>query len=177
MHVRPVEQVADADRGADPVISEALEMVDEVLVKVSFDIVPSDTFWNPKWPCRSVMVGITVLPVRSTCVAPAGTCSSPRRPTRVNRPFSTVKAELSIGALPSPVIRRAPSYTVTAAVWLFTAEGPPAAQTRHANSSGYRTLLPVRMEASLDVTRFVSPTGVAHSGRPRGPPLTQSMLL
>ena len=42
-------------------------------VKVSFDIVPAGMFWNPKWPCRSTSVGITVLPEMSTRVAPAGT--------------------------------------------------------------------------------------------------------
>ena len=44
--------------------------------------------------------------------APGGACTSPRRPTRVNRAFSTRKAEFSIGALPSPAMRRAPSYSV-----------------------------------------------------------------
>ena len=35
------------------------------------------------------------------------------RPTRVNRLFSTMNAEFSIGALLSPVMSRAPSNTVT----------------------------------------------------------------
>ena len=58
---------------------------------------------------------MTVLPVRSTRAAPGGAGTSPRRPTRVNRPFSTRNAESSIGAPPSPAIRRAPSYSVTVA--------------------------------------------------------------
>ena len=77
-------------------------------------MVPSATFWNPTWPWRSTSVGMTVLPVRSTRVAPAGACTSPRRPTCVNWLCSTMNAEFSMGALPSPVISRAPSKTVTA---------------------------------------------------------------
>src|SRR5215510_7468780 len=68
------------------------------------------------WPCRSTFAGITVLPVRSTCRAPAGIWIWPRRPTRENRFPSTMNAEFSIGAVPSPVINRAPSNTVTGGV-------------------------------------------------------------
>ena len=57
----------------------------------------------------SISAGMTVFPVRSTRVAPAGSCTSPFRPTFVNLPFSTRKAELSSGAPPSPVMSRAPS--------------------------------------------------------------------
>src|SRR5436853_2296396 len=70
-------------------------------------------FWKPMCPCRSTSVGITVLPRRSTCFAPAGACRSARRPAQVNWFFSTMKAESSMGALPSPVMSRAPSKTVT----------------------------------------------------------------
>src|SRR5438477_11429071 len=67
---------------------------------------------------------MTVLPVRSTCCAPAMAATSPRLPTRVNWPFSTINTEFSIGAFPSPVISRAPSNTVTRAgtTWLFICE-------------------------------------------------------
>src|SRR5437867_3674807 len=68
------------------------------------------------WPCRSTFAGITVLPVRLTRCAPAGMGISPRRPTRVNRLPSATNAEFSIGARPSPVMRRAPSKTVTSDV-------------------------------------------------------------
>ena len=58
---------------------------------------------------------MTVLPVKSTRLAPGGAWTVPRRPTRVNRAFSTRNAESSIGAPPSPVMRRAPSYKAAAA--------------------------------------------------------------
>ena len=57
----------------------------------------------------SINAGITVFPVRSTRVAPAGSCISPFRPTLANRPFSTRNAELSIAASGFPVTKRAPS--------------------------------------------------------------------
>src|SRR5262245_52605043 len=57
---------------------------------------------------------MTVLPVRSTRRAPAGTVSAPLRPTWVMRVPSTTKAESPIGVPPSPVISRAPSNTVVA---------------------------------------------------------------
>src|SRR5215510_8820144 len=56
--------------------------------------------------------GITVLPERSTRVAPAGGWRSPFFPTHVKVSPSTRNAELSIGALPSPTMRRAPSNHV-----------------------------------------------------------------
>jgi hypothetical protein len=61
-----------------------------------------------------MIAGITVLPVRSTLEAPSGRETSPLRPTRVNVPPSTTKAEFSIGAPASPVISVAPSNSVTA---------------------------------------------------------------
>src|SRR5215813_11890867 len=65
------------------------------------------------WPCRSTLAGMTVLPVRLTRRAPGGTAIWPRRPTREKRFPSTMNAEFSIEALPSPVIKRAPSNIVT----------------------------------------------------------------
>jgi hypothetical protein len=47
--------------------------------------------------CALIIAGITVLPVRSTCAAPAGTATAPFRPTAVMRPFCTTKAPFSIG--------------------------------------------------------------------------------
>src|SRR5262245_4729765 len=58
-------------------------------------------------------VGITVLPARFTRVAPAGTRTSPVRPTAVKRLPVTTKVAFSIGARPSPTMTRAPSKTVT----------------------------------------------------------------
>src|SRR5580704_17432070 len=105
-------------------------------VKVAFDMVPAGRSWNPKWPCRSTSVGITVLPEMSTRIAPGGTGTSPRRPIWVNRLFSTMKAEFSIGALPSPVMRRAPSNTVTGACTGACAGAEPAiARIRPAENS------------------------------------------
>lgn len=54
------------------------------------------------------MPGITVFPLRSTRVAPAGSLRSPFLATCVNFSPSTIKAELSI-ELPSPTMSRAPS--------------------------------------------------------------------
>src|SRR5688572_11358413 len=56
--------------------------------------------------------GMTVLPVRSTRVAPGGTFASPSTPTQANRPPSTMNAAFSIAGRPSPTIRRAPENTV-----------------------------------------------------------------
>src|SRR5579871_608589 len=64
------------------------------------------------WPCRSTLAGITVLPVRSTRLAPGGTASSPFRPTAVNCVSATTNAEFSM-VLPSPAMSLAPSKTVT----------------------------------------------------------------
>src|SRR5262249_39253964 len=83
------------------------------------------------WPCRSVIVGMTVLPVRSTRVVPAGTNTSARRPAAMKRVPSTTNAAFSM-TLPSPVISRAPSYTVTP--WAFAAEYP-IIRTNAADSS------------------------------------------
>src|SRR5688572_7454846 len=55
---------------------------------------------------------MTVLPLRSTNAAPTGGVTSPFLPTRVILSLSMRNAESSIGALPSPVIRRAPSKNV-----------------------------------------------------------------
>src|SRR5882672_411983 len=86
---------------------------------------------------------MTVLPVRLTRIAPAGTCTSPRLPTRVNRLFSTMNAESSMGALPSPVISRAPSNTVTrlAPAWPVTCDEHAAANNRHATTSTQEDIL------------------------------------
>src|ERR1700681_2833819 len=57
----------------------------------------------------SMSAGMTVFPVKSTRAAPAGSWSSPFLPTLVNFVPSTRNDEFSIGARPSPAIRRAPS--------------------------------------------------------------------
>src|SRR5262245_36482260 len=62
------------------------------------------------------MAGITVLPARSIRVAPAGAAISPLRPMRVMVPRSARMALFSSTALPSPVIRRAPSNSMVCAV-------------------------------------------------------------
>src|SRR5687767_15126409 len=59
-----------------------------------------------------MIAGITVLPVRSTRRAPAGALTAVRGPTCVILPPSTTNAAFSMGARPSPTIRRAPSNTV-----------------------------------------------------------------
>jgi Family of unknown function (DUF6152) len=80
-------------------------------VKFSFDVVPSMMFSKPRCPCKSVFVGMTDLPVRSTRAAPAGAATSPLFPTLVNLPPSMTKAPSSM-AVPSPVITLAPSNSV-----------------------------------------------------------------
>ena len=78
-----------------------------------------------------MIAGMTVLPVKSTRAAPAGTFNCPLVPTWVNRLFSTMNAEFSIGARPSPTMSRAPSNTVTPAgcgAWL--APGVESAATK-----------------------------------------------
>ena len=89
------------------------------------------------WPWRSIIVGMTVLPVRSTRAAPAGTRTSPLRPTCVNRLFSTMNAEFSMGALPSLVMSRAPSNTVTpvGGAWASARGEQAEARHRHAATS------------------------------------------
>ena len=62
----------------------------------------------------SMIAGITVLPARLTRRAPAGTGTSPPRPTCMMRVPSTTNAAFSI-AVPSPTISGAPSNTVTRA--------------------------------------------------------------
>ena len=101
---------------------------------------------------------MTVLPVRSTRTAPAGTCSSPRRPTRVNCVFSTMNAEFSMGALPSPVMRRAPSNTVAPA-WPSSG-ATRATRIRHDTASRYNTAFVTRrMTASwLMRSRYIWPS-------------------
>src|SRR5262245_49974451 len=70
-----------------------------------------------------MMAGITVLPSRSTRRAPAGSATSPLRPMRVIVPLSTRIAEFSIGGVPSPGIRRAPSNRVACASAVVVANG------------------------------------------------------
>src|SRR5437764_688877 len=63
------------------------------------------------WTWTLFSAGITVRPVRSTRAAPAGAATAPFCPTAVIRPSRTTNAPFSIGALASPMISRAPSYT------------------------------------------------------------------
>src|ERR1700686_4107721 len=105
------------------------------------------------WPWRSMMAGMTVLPARSTRTAPAGICKAPCRPTWVNWLFSTTKAEFSMGALPSPVMRRAPSKTVTAGARFSTLEEQLEAKRRHTRSVKRDSRLVRYISASCD--RFV----------------------
>src|SRR3954470_5970604 len=61
----------------------------------------------------SMIAGITVLPARLTCVAPAGARTSAALPTCTNRAPLTRNEAFSIGARASPTMTRAPSNTVT----------------------------------------------------------------
>src|SRR5215204_6205135 len=58
-----------------------------------------------------------------------------------------MKAEFSIGALPSPVMRRAPSNTVTAD-WPFTSEALPASSKPKAASKDVEILFAQPMQSS-----------------------------
>ena len=81
------------------------------------------------------MVGITVLPARLTRVAPAGTVTLPLGPTCAMRPPVTTMVALSIGALPSPTMTRAPSKAVVpAGAWAPTGCGP----TQTSSAAGRR---------------------------------------
>jgi hypothetical protein len=53
--------------------------------------------------------GITVLPDRSTRLAPDGAVTVPLAPTRTIIPFSTRNTDCSTAGVPSPGISRAPS--------------------------------------------------------------------
>ena len=70
--------------------------------------------------------------------------------------FSTMNAEFSIGALPSPVMSRAPSNTVTpvAGIWLRTSEGLPSARNRDATKSRHDILLAWHIPASCEIIRM-----------------------
>src|SRR5262245_14886961 len=86
---------------------------------------------------------MTVLPRRLTTFPPRGAAISPRLPTAVNRPFSTTNAASSIGARPSPSIKRAPSKSTAGAVVCAsitgdTAEKPAIAAARANNSAATR---------------------------------------
>src|SRR5262249_31080710 len=91
---------------------------------------------------------MTVLPVRSTRVAPAGTNTSARRPAAMKRVPSTTNAAFSM-TLPSPVISRAPSYTVTGG-WAF-----PLALPANSGAAAKTSRLVCIIEASLGLTIVV----------------------
>src|SRR3954469_15200311 len=93
------------------------------------------------WLWGSTIAGITVFPVRFTRVAPARGCTSPWRPTRANRLFSTRKAEVSI-TRPSPVMSRAPSNSVVsppAGPWPAESHADAARNNRATASFAFRT--------------------------------------
>ena len=66
-----------------------------------------------RWVCVSMITGITVLPAKFTCVAPAGARTSAALPTCANRAPFTMNDAFSIGGRASPTMTRAPSKTVT----------------------------------------------------------------
>src|SRR6185295_16798484 len=78
-----------------------------------------------KWTWVSISIGITVLPARLTRVAPDGTFTSAARPAATIRAPSTRSVAFSIGAPPSPTMRRAPSNAVTP-VWARAGEAKTA---------------------------------------------------
>src|ERR1041385_717368 len=100
--------------------------------------------------------GITVLPARLTCVAPAGTRTSAPRPTAVMRSPVTTKVAFSM-VRPSPTMTRAPSKTVV----LFCASrvsgsAARAARTRSCarcmgSSSGGNCIMAPSTEAPMRV--------------------------
>src|SRR6476620_7245616 len=82
-----------------------------------------------KWTWVSISIGITVLPARLTRVAPDGTFTSAARPAATIRAPSTRSVAFSIGAPPSPTMRRAPSNAVTP-VWAHAGEAKTARTPR-----------------------------------------------
>src|SRR5262245_23879541 len=115
---------------------------------------------NPRWLCTSIIAGITVFPVRSTRVAPAGTSTSSFRPTRVNRVSSTMNAAFSIGGRPSPVMSRAPSNTVTLAggAWASGLGEQALAVSAHARANTHDdTFVILLMDASCGADSDTGP--------------------
>src|SRR5262245_22482811 len=93
-----------------------------------------------------MIAGITVLPSRSTRVAPAGIATSPLRPIRVIVPRSTRMAAFSIAGLPSPKIPRAPSNST---LWALAGCGcmrNAAAARRHKSALRSMALLTLDVE-------------------------------
>src|SRR4051812_3240136 len=82
----------------------------------------------------SISIGITVLPARLTRVAPDGTFTSAARPAATIRAPSTRSVAFSIGAAPSPTMRRAPSNAVT--VWARAGEAKTATRGRRGHVVG-----------------------------------------
>src|SRR4029453_9352649 len=82
-----------------------------------------------RWTWVSISIGITVLPARLTRVAPSGTRTLAAGPACTIRAPSTTKVAVSIGALPSPTIMRAPSNAVTPAC-ARAGEAEPARKPR-----------------------------------------------
>src|SRR5215470_17938804 len=74
-------------------------------------------------------IGITVLPVTLTRVAPSGTRMPAAAPACTMRAPSTISVAFSIGALPSPTMSRAPSNAVTPPAGACARAGTAAAAT------------------------------------------------
>src|SRR5262245_3948254 len=120
-------------------------------------------------------VGITVLPVRSTWAVLAGTVTASFRPIAVMRPFCTTNAPLSIGALRSPTISLAPSYTVAVrAVWesrLATDNAMPAAAAKNFRRTTFTSWGPNSCrsgffldQSTTSVVDLLTPLGVVTDG-------------
>ena len=89
----------------------------------------------PKWPCRSIIPGITKRPVKSTASAPAGALRLEAGPIHVIRPASTTMAEFGAGALPVPSISVKPRRTRTSALETSALnEGPTVSATPSSNT-------------------------------------------
>src|SRR5215208_1519942 len=71
-----------------------------------------------------------------------------------------MKAEFAIGALPSPVMRRAPSNTVTAD-WPFTSEALPASSKPKAASKDIEILFAQPMRSSRAIILLHAPLNPA----------------
>src|SRR5258708_2282980 len=110
-----------------------------------------------------MMSGITVLPARLTCRAPAGTFALAAGPTLTMRaPLMTI-VPFSIGALPSPTMIRAPSNAVT---WARTGEATLATTPTAIIAAGAKTFTR-RMDPSFCclIDRILAPLAPKAKGR------------
>src|SRR5258706_13976936 len=122
-----------------------------------------------RWTCVSTIIGITVLPLRSTRLAPEGTRASAAAPACASLAPSTTSVAFST-TRPSPTMRRAPSYAVT---WANAGIADPTRRTAAANAAIRRMGTPGVMSsvcgsiAASARARLIAPWSDNAISRPR----------